>query len=222
MVFWSRLGITLILPHCMLITSALCSNIHRPSVSTVPYTAWWILWTHLLLNKGHHYTLHVSLTVWVHLVHRRHFACFHHGNEAYVPEATTIMAHNVHGHPQDSRFESTETSNIMENNLVSSPNEPHIQGNGELQIVTSDHRKLSIRSPQADIETNLHTPQVGITSVSSRGRNCKITATILLCQSMKCLWPIILPFCLIHLCIISFPKCWWWQRKTWCGTPTTR
>ena len=40
----------------------------------------------------------------------------HQGNEKHVPEIATTMAHNVGGHPQIPRFESTETSSVMETN----------------------------------------------------------------------------------------------------------
>ena len=66
----------------------------------------------------------------------------HQGNEAYVPEATTNVAHHVQDH-QVTSFESTDVSNVMGTNL----DEPKIQGDGELQNVINDHRKVSIRLP---------------------------------------------------------------------------
>ena len=46
----------------------------------------------------------------------------HQENEVYVPEETSNMAHHVQDHPQVTRFESTEMSNIIKTNLVLTPN----------------------------------------------------------------------------------------------------
>ena len=56
----------------------------------------------------------------------------------------------------------------METNLVSSPSDPKVQGNREPQDVINNYRKISTRMPQDS------TPQVHITSVSSRGKNCNM------------------------------------------------
>ena len=90
-----------------------------------------------------------------------------------MSQAKTNMAHNIHDHSLVTRFESTESSNIMETYLVSSPRESNVDDNGELENVTNHHMKVSIRLSQAKIETNIQTPQVATTAIRSRVRNHK-------------------------------------------------
>ena len=63
----------------------------------------------------------------------------HQDNEAYVPEGTTNMAHNVWDHPQVTRFESTKASNTIKTNLVSTPDAPQVHGSEKLQSITNMH-----------------------------------------------------------------------------------
>ena len=129
----------------------------------------------------------------------------HQGNESYVPDETTNIMHNVYGHHQVPRFESNEISNVMETNLVSSLYEPQFQNSGELQYVTKDLRKVL-----AELKTNLQTPQVAFTSVSFRGRTCKMSGTkckyATVWQPTKPLWPIILHVCLIYFLQMIHPQ----------------
>ena len=101
----------------------------------------------------------------------------HQGNEGYLPEAAINMLH-IQDQPQFPIFETNETSNAMETNLVLSHSESQVQGNRELQDVMNNHRKISTRLPKKEMGTNLQTPQVCITCVSSRGRNYKMSAAM--------------------------------------------
>ena len=78
----------------------------------------------------------------------------HQGNDGYVPEAAINMVHDIQDQPQVSSFETNETLNATETNLVSSPSEPQVLGNGELQV-TNNHKKISTRLPQKEMETSL-------------------------------------------------------------------
>ena len=100
------------------------------------------------------------------------------GNEGYVPDAAVNMIHSIQDQPQVPSFESSETLNVMKTNLVSSPSEPQVQGNGKPQDVTNNHRKISTRLPQAEIKTSLQISQVGTTFVHSRARNGKMSAVM--------------------------------------------
>ena len=73
----------------------------------------------------------------------------------------------------------------MEIKLVSSPSEPQVHGNGELQGATNTPRKLFTRLLQEEKGTNLQATQVGITSVSFRGRNHKMSAVMQQCASQQ-------------------------------------
>ena len=68
-------------------------------------------------------------------------------DEAYVPGATTNVVHDIQNtlRSQDLNQQSVH---IIATNLASSPNEPQIQGHGELQNVTNSHKKVCIRSPR--------------------------------------------------------------------------
>ena len=103
----------------------------------------------------------------------------HQGNDVCVPDTANNMMHNVQDGTQATTFESTEISNKnIKFNLVSSHYEPQVKDNGKLQIVTNNDRRVLTKSTQAEMEINLQTPQVDTTSISSRGRNSKMSATI--------------------------------------------
>ena len=100
------------------------------------------------------------------------------GNESHMPESAVNMVCDIQDQHEVPSFGTNETPNSMETNLVSSPTEPQVQGNEELQGTTNTHRKLSTRLLQEEKGSHLEAPQVSITSVSSRGRNCKMSAVM--------------------------------------------
>ena len=58
------------------------------------------------------------------------------------------MVCDIQDKPQVPIFGNDETLNAMETDLVASPSETQVQGNGELQDVTNTHRKISTKPPQ--------------------------------------------------------------------------